>query len=77
MFGKEKGENEKMPTPDFDLEESLKANPHKKKELIATMRGRVDYLKELMRKGQGAENFEKVAVLLNGYQAFLKVVDRI
>ncbi len=67
----------KIQLADFDLEKELKNDFSKvraKKEYLET---RVQELKKLMRQGVDKEDFEQAQLLLNGYLAAQKVVNRI
>lgn len=79
MFGMEKHKKkEKKAEPTvFDIENALKINPHKKKELLENMQNRLDYIKGFLREGSDHEEYEKMGFILNGYAAIKKVIERI
>jgi len=74
MFGLEKKGRALF---EFDLEKDLKSNPSKAKELLKTVETRIQDLKNTLRQGSGAEDFDKLGILLHGYAALQKVLTRI
>ncbi len=76
MFGMEKKkEGEKSSLFLFDLEKELK-NDARRKELAARIESRILRIKELLRKGSRKEDFDKLAILLNGYHSLAIVLSR-
>ena len=74
MFGLEKKGRELF---EFDLEKELKANPSKIKELLKTVEDRIHEIKGVLRQGAQSEDFDKLGVLLHGYAALQRVLNRI
>ncbi len=74
MYGLEKKGN---PLFEFDLEKDLKGNPTKAKELLKTIEGRIQEIKNTLRQGTGSEDFDKLGVVLHGFAALQKVLTRI
>ena len=74
MFGLE-DQKKKKPAPVFvfDLEKEF-ADPPKCRELRQKMEERIQKIKELLRDGEDQEAFQGFTLLLDGYQAFLKVM---
>lgn len=76
MFGLE----DKKKKPDekffFELEKELK-DPKRYKELHQHIEERVQKLKDFLRNGDNQEGFERFVLLLQGYQALLKVMARL
>ncbi|SCA63268.1 Uncharacterized protein CPn_0711/CP_0035/CPj0711/CpB0738 [Chlamydiales bacterium SCGC AG-110-P3] len=60
----------------FDLERDVK-NVDRYKEIIDTIDQRTSVIKELMRTGEKKEAFAKLAMVLHGYIAVLKVLARV
>lgn len=81
MFGLEKGpnkDNKKGKMFEFDLEKEFKANPGSKAKLDKEIDSKILELKDLLRKGMDSDDeFEAHGVLLRGYAAFKKVLNRI
>lgn len=75
MYGLEKDNKNKKPF-EFDLEIELKGDPAKSKQLIKTTEERILELKNLLRQGASSADFDKLGVLLHGYSAFLKVINK-
>ena len=75
----DKGKNgKKLESTVFELEETLKKNPRKKKELIDSVADRMESLKARLRKGhKDQKEYDQIAFLLHGYNAMVKVVNRI
>jgi len=73
MFGMEK----KKALFEFDLEASMKKDPKKKQELLKEIEEKVQDLKTLLRGGTGTDDFDQYGVLLHGYAALQKVLNRI
>lgn len=74
MYGLEKKGN---PLFEFDLEKDLKNNPSKAKELLKTVEGRIQEIKNTLRQGTGSEDFDKLGVMLHGFAALQRVLTRI
>ena len=73
MFGMEK----KSPLFEFDLEASLKKDPGKKAALLKEVEEKVQELKTLLREGTASEEFDQYGVLLHGYAALQKILNRL
>ena len=74
MFGLEKKGKALF---EFNLEQELKSNPSKGKELLKTVETRIQELKTTLRQGAGSEDFDKLGILLHGYAALQKVLTKI
>ncbi|MEM7174888.1 MAG: DUF5398 family protein [Chlamydiota bacterium] len=74
MFGLEK--KGKQPF-EFDLEKELKSDPKRKEKLLDHFATRTKELKSLLREGKAEENFDQCGLLLQGYAALTKVINRI
>lgn len=79
MFGMDKGKNnDKASHTVFNMEETLKKNPQKKKEIIDSVASRMESLKSMLRKGHNDQKqYDQIAFLLHGYNAMVKVINRI
>ena len=73
MFGLEKKGNKPF---EFDLEKELKKDEKRKKEVLDQIEKRTLELKEALREGRASENFDQCGVLLQGYAALGKVINR-
>jgi len=62
---------------EFDLEKELKTNPTKIRELLKSVEGRIQEIKNALRQGTGSEDFDKFGILLHGYAALQRVLTRI
>jgi len=74
MFGLEKKGKALF---EFDLEKELKSNPAKIKELLKTVENSIQDIKNILRQGTEAEDFDKFGILIHGYAALQKVLTRI
>ncbi len=74
MYGLEKKERGLF---EFDLEKDLKKHPAKVKELLKSVDTHIQEIKNSLRQGTGAEDFDKLGVLLHGYAALQKVLTKI
>lgn len=74
MFGLEK--KPKGPFQ-FDLEVELKQDPKKAQQLLNQVNQRVQELKQLLRQGAETEDFDDYGVLLHGYAALQKVLNKV
>lgn len=74
MFGFEK---EKPKSFSFDLEEEIKEDPQKGKKYLDIAEKRIEEIKSTLRSGQGEEEFDKLGVLLHGYTALRKVLNKV
>jgi hypothetical protein len=73
MFGMEK----KKALFEFDLEIELKKDPKKKQALLQAVETKVQHLKTTLREGTKSEHFDQLGILLHGYAALQKVLNRI
>lgn len=76
MFGLEKQKKRKMEEFIFELEKELKtikAHQDFKKKIEE----RIQNIREVLRKGENKEEFDKFGVLLHGYTSLLKVMARL
>ena len=73
MFGMEK----KKALFEFDLEMALKKDPQKKQELLKEVEEKVQELKNLLRDGTETDEFDQYGILLHGYSALQKVLNRL
>lgn len=74
MFGLEKKERALF---EFDLEKELRADSAKTQGLLKTVEERIQEVKNILRQGTEAEDFDKFGVLLHGYAALQRVLTRI
>ncbi len=74
MFGLEK--KPKAPF-EFALEEELKADPNKKKVLLAEVETATQEIKSILKQGTDAQHFDDYGILLHGYSALQKVLNKI
>ncbi len=73
MFGMEK----KKAIFEFDLESDLKKDPKKRQVLLKEVESKIQALKTLLREGIGMDHFDQYGVLLQGYMALQKTLNRI
>lgn len=74
MFGLEK----KPQGPfEFDLEQDLKKDPAKTKELLKQIEQRMQEIKGQLREGSAQEDFDQYGILLHGYAALQKVLTKV
>jgi hypothetical protein len=74
MFGLKK---EKKGFFEFDLEKELKADPSKGRAILTQVNEKVFKIKELLRSGAVSENFDDFGILLHGFTALQRVLNRI
>jgi transcription termination factor NusB len=74
MYGLEKKER---PSFEFELEQELKKDQAKTKELIKSVEEKIQELKNLLRQGAASEDFDNLGILLQGYVALQRVLNRI
>ncbi|MBI2742960.1 MAG: DUF5398 family protein [Chlamydiales bacterium] len=74
MYGLEKKEKA---TFEFDLEKDLKSDPAKVHKLIKMVEGNILEIKGKLRQGAGSEEFDNYGILLHGYAALQRVLNRI
>lgn len=76
MFGLEKEKKKKVDDFIFDLEKELKTfktyQEYKKK-----IEERIQNIRDVLRKGENKDEFDKFGVLLHGYTSLLKVLSRL
>ena len=77
MFGLEGQKNGKKPALfQFDLEKELE-NSRSRKEIKTKIEGRLQQIKEDLRSGEQKENYDQLGTLLQGYNALMKVIERV
>ncbi len=74
MYGLEK---KTKTTFEFDLEKDLKSDSTKLNKLIKTVNEKVQEIKGKLRQGSGSEEFDNFGILLHGYAALQRVLNRI
>jgi len=74
MFGMEKKQKALF---EFDLEKELKEDANKKKQLLTTVETRIQEIKTILREGASSAAFDNYGILLHGYAALQKTVNRI
>jgi transcription termination factor NusB len=62
---------------EFDLEKDLKKDPNKARELLESTQTKIDHIKTLIRKGSKGPELDQLGVLLHGYNALQKVLNRL
>ncbi len=76
MFGLEKQKKKKNEEFVFDLEQELKVfktyQNYKKR-----VEERIQNIRDVLRKGENKEEFDKFGILLHGYTSLLKVMSRL
>jgi hypothetical protein len=61
---------------EFDLEKDLKKDPSKAKELLKTTEAKIQEIKNQLREGAKGPELDQLGVLLHGYTALQKVLNR-
>jgi hypothetical protein len=74
MYGLEK--KGKAPF-EFQLEEELRHDPSKIKKLLKTVEERIHEIKHLLRQGASSEDFDNLGVMLHGYAALQKILNKL
>ncbi len=74
MFGLEKKPKQLF---EFDIEKELKQDPQKKQSLLKEIEERIQEIKSCLRTGTDTSDFDSYGVLLHGYSALLKVLNKI
>ena len=80
MFGMEKKANknpEDKTDHVFDLEKEIVSNPKNYDSLKEKIQGRVQELKTALRSGSDQEHFDRYGLLLHGFVALKKVLERV
>ena len=76
MFGFEK-KDKKQKAFEFDLEKDLKAKKSYAKEVLEQVGTSQKSIKQALKDGSASDNFDQFGIVLQGYQALKKVVDRV
>ena len=76
MFGLEKKKQPKGPFQ-FDLEVELKTDPVKAKQVLKDVEHKIQELKQLLRQGAETEDFDEYGIMLHGYAALQRVLNRV
>lgn len=74
MYGLEKKPRGPL---EFDLELDIKSDPVKAKKLMKEIEEKIHELKNLLRQGAETEDFDDYGVLLHGYAALQKVLNKV
>jgi len=75
MLGPDKKKKKPQEKWEFDLEKDLKA-PANLRSMKEKVNARIQELKTVLRQGEDKKNFEDAQVLLHGYVAAQKVIQR-
>jgi hypothetical protein len=62
---------------EFDLEKELKKNPSKVHELVKKADVKIQEIKNLLRQGSKGPELDQLGILLHGYTAFQKVLNKL
>ena len=62
---------------EFDLEKDLKKDPSKVKELLKNAEAKIHEIKTQLREGSKGAELDNLGVLLHGYTALQKVLNRL
>ena len=62
---------------EFDLEKDLKKDPSKVKELLKSTEKKIQEIKNQLREGAKGPELDQLGVLLHGYTALQKVLNRL
>ena len=74
MYGLEKKSKTLV---EFDLEKDLKKDPAKLKLLVKHAEEKMTEIKHMLRQGASSEQFDQYGVLLHGYAALQKTLNKI
>ncbi len=74
MYGLEK---KPLKAFEFDLEKDLKKDPTKVRELLKSTEAKIHEIKSQLREGRKGPDLDNLGVLLHGYTALQKVLNRI
>jgi hypothetical protein len=74
MYGLEK---KPLKVFEFDLEKDLKKDPNKVKELLKNTEAKINEIKGQLREGRKGPELDNLGVLLHGYTALQKVLNRL
>jgi len=76
MFGLE-GQKKKKPVEEFvfELEKEFKI-PAKHKEIKDKVEQRLQRIKDLLRSGENQDQFDRLGLLLHGYNSLIKIMSR-
>ena len=74
MYGLEK---KPLKTFEFDLEKDLKKDPNKVQALLKTTEAKINEIKSQLREGRKGPDLDNLGVLLHGYTALQKVLNRL
>lgn len=74
MFGLEKDKKELF---EFDMEKDFRKHPQKLVEMSKSVEGKINAIKSHLRQGAGAQDFENLTFVMQGYSVLLRVLNRI
>ena len=74
MYGLEK---KPLKTFEFDLEKDLKKDPTKVRELLKNTEAKINEIKSQLREGKKGPELDNQGVLLHGYTALQKVLNKL
>ena len=72
MFGLEKKKQQPF---EFDLEKEIKS-AQRKEEILKICKEKTSTLKTALREGRASENFDQCGIIMQGYVALEKVVNK-
>ena len=62
---------------EFDLEQELKKDPSKIQQLVKTAESKIQEIKNQLREGSKGPDLDNLGILLHGYTALQKVLNRL
>ena len=77
MYRQDQGKEQKKQMFSFALEKELITQPTRKKELLHKVDAHVQNIKQTLRTGQTGKEFDQLGILLKGYSALHKVLNKI
>ncbi len=74
MYGLEKKPKQAF---EFDLEKDLKKDPNKVRQLLKSTEAKIQEIKTQLREGAKGPQLDQLGILLHGYTALQKVLNRL
>lgn len=76
MFELEKNGSKVPPKFEYELEKLLKKQPAEAKRIVGEIDKKLQHIKNSLREGTDRENFMRITLLMHGYLAYKKVIEK-
>lgn len=77
MFGSQQKGSKATPKFEYELERELKKKPTEVKRIVAEIEKKIAHIRTFLREGTNQEAFMRITLLMHGYIAYKRVVEKV